>query len=64
MADLRIVRRGRRRLIPVGEVEETSWVTTTSPNKIKIPDACADLRVECITPFAMLREAGARFVRE
>jgi hypothetical protein len=41
----------------------THEVSSNSRNKIKIPDACSDLEVECITPFAMLREAGARFVR-
>jgi Domain of unknown function (DUF4411) len=45
------------------DVVVTHEVSSNSPNKIKIPDACSDLQVECITPFAMLREAGARFVR-
>jgi len=46
------------------DVVVTHEVTSNSRNRIKIPDACADLQIECITPFAMLREAGARFVRE
>jgi hypothetical protein len=45
------------------DVVVTHEVSSTSPKRIKIPDACDDLQIECITPFAMLREAGARFVR-
>lgn len=46
------------------DVVVTHEVSSNSPKRIKIPDACDDLHVECITPFSMLREAGARFVRE
>lgn len=45
------------------DVVVTHEVSSTSPKRIKIPDACTDLNIECITPFAMLREAGAKFVR-
>jgi hypothetical protein len=45
------------------DVVVTHEVSSNSQNRIKIPDACADLQVECITPFAMLRKAGARFVK-
>ncbi|MFT2712067.1 DUF4411 family protein [Clavibacter sp. Sh2126] len=31
-------------------------------SKIKIPDACRAMQVECITPFTMLRSESARFV--
>lgn len=30
--------------------------------KIKIPDVCAELEVECMTMFDLLQEEGARFV--
>lgn len=33
-----------------------------SMKKIKIPDVCAAMSVECTTPFAMLRATGARLV--
>jgi hypothetical protein len=45
------------------DIVVTHEVSSNSPNRIKIPDACADLDIECITPFTMLREAGAKFVR-
>ncbi|ALD14066.1 DUF4411 family protein [Clavibacter capsici] len=31
-------------------------------SKVKIPDACAALSVDCTTPFDMLRQEGACFV--
>ncbi len=40
----------------------THEVVAPRRNKIKIPDACRALGVECITPFQMLRAEGARFV--
>ena len=33
-----------------------------SIRKIKIPDACIDLGIRCITPYEMLRNERARFV--
>ena len=33
----------------------------TSRRKVKIPDVCSGLGVGCISPFEMLRTAGARF---
>lgn len=41
----------------------THEISSTSPNKIKIPDACAGMQVDCVTPFRMLRDAGARFIK-
>lgn len=41
----------------------THEVAASTSNKIKIPNACAGMHVDCITPFEMLRAAGARFVR-
>jgi hypothetical protein len=36
--------------------------SSTSLNKIKIPDACAALGIRCIDPFDMLSECEAKFV--
>ncbi|MCY4023802.1 MAG: DUF4411 family protein [Anaerolineaceae bacterium] len=35
---------------------------TDSRNIIRIPDVCAGLNLTCISPYEMLRSAGARFV--
>lgn len=35
-----------------------------SKKKIKIPDACKAMKVDCITPFDMLRRENARFILE
>lgn len=40
----------------------THEIPSTSPNLIKIPDACEGLNIDCISPYEMLRSAGARFV--
>lgn len=40
----------------------THEVADGSPNRIKIPEACAGLEVRCIGPFEMLRLEQARFV--
>jgi len=40
----------------------THEVPAESARKIKIPNACLDLRLRCITPFEMLRRERARFV--
>jgi hypothetical protein len=40
----------------------THEVASTSTRKIKIPDACIGLGVKHMTPYAMLRAEGARFV--
>lgn len=31
-------------------------------NRVKIPDACLAMSVQCIDPFMMLRNEGARFI--
>ena len=49
--------------LPTEHTVVTHEVASTSTKKIKIPDACMGLGVKCMTPFAMLRAAGARFVR-
>ena len=40
----------------------THEVPAASPKKIKVPDACIALGVECVSPFGMLRRERARFV--
>lgn len=40
----------------------THEVPAASPRKIKVPDACLALGVECVSPFGMLRRERARFV--
>lgn len=45
-----------------GHTVVTHEQAANSPTKIKIPNACAGMAVDCVTPFAMLRAAGARFV--
>ena len=40
----------------------THEVASNSIRKIKIPDACRGLKIECIEPFEMLRNERARFV--
>jgi hypothetical protein len=32
--------------------------------RVKIPNACAGMNVECINPFQMLTDAGVKFVIE
>jgi hypothetical protein len=33
-----------------------------SPTRVKIPNACVGMGVQCVTPFEMLRAAGVKFV--
>lgn len=40
----------------------THEVYKSSKGKIKIPFVCKNLNIECITPFDMLRQEGARFI--
>lgn len=40
----------------------THEIAANSTKRIKIPNACIDLGVKCMTPFAMLRAEKARFV--
>lgn len=40
----------------------THEVARNSTSSIKIPDVCLALKVDCITPFVMLRRERARFV--
>jgi len=47
-----------------GHVVVTHEIASTSTKKIKIPDGCIGLEVECVTPFEMLRRERARFVLE
>ena len=47
--------------VALGYTVVTHEVRAQSKNKIKIPDACDDLTVECISPFEMLRTEGAQF---
>lgn len=36
--------------------------TTPSRKRIKVPDACAGVGVKCMTPYAVMRLQGVRFV--
>ena len=45
-----------------GHIVVTHETSQPEAKKIKIPDACIGLGVECILPFAMLRREKARFV--
>lgn len=45
-----------------GHTVVTHEKTSTSTKKIKIPDACSGLGIDCMTPFEMLRTEGARFI--
>jgi Domain of unknown function (DUF4411) len=45
-----------------GHVVVTHEVVAQSVKKIKIPNACIELGVKCMTPFEMLRVERARFV--
>ena len=45
-----------------GDVVVTHERRDNTKRKIKIPNACAELGVECITPLQMLRRERARFV--
>lgn len=40
----------------------THEIPTNSIKKIKVPDACKELSVRCISPYEMLRKENARFV--
>lgn len=40
----------------------THEVASNSRAKLKVPDACRGLQVQCTSPFEMLRRAQARFV--
>ena len=42
----------------------THEVARNSDRKIKIPDACNGLGIECIDPFEMIRRERPRFVLE
>lgn len=45
-----------------GHIVVTHEVVANSLKKIKIPNACIDLGVKCMTPFEMLRLERARFM--
>ena len=40
----------------------THEVPADTPHKIKIPNACIEMRITCMNPFEMLRTEEARFV--
>ena len=40
----------------------THEISSASRKKVKIPDVCVGLGIECLTPFEMLRRESARFV--
>jgi hypothetical protein len=44
------------------DVVVTHEITSPSAKKIKIPDACSAMGVQCVTVFEMLRACGVRFV--
>ncbi len=45
-----------------GDTVVTRESASSSPNRIKIPDVCGELDVECVQPWVMLRREDARFV--
>jgi hypothetical protein len=45
-----------------GCIVVTHEVPAKSARKIKIPNACVELGIACVTPFEMLRREQARFV--
>ncbi len=45
-----------------GHTVVTHEVSANSPHKIKIPNVCKGMGVECVNPFAMLRSESAKFV--
>ncbi|AAM73469.1 MAG TPA: DUF4411 domain-containing protein [Chlorobaculum sp.] len=45
-----------------GYVLVTHEVSSNSQRKIKIPDACRGLQLQCMTPYEMLRREQARFI--
>jgi hypothetical protein len=47
-----------------GHTVVTQEISSSSRRRIKIPNACQGLGVNCVTPFEMLRAEGARFVVE
>ena len=58
VADYYLVAQARTRKYAV----VTHEVPAASPKKIKVPDACVGMGVECVSPFGMLRRERARFV--
>jgi hypothetical protein len=48
--------------ISLGYTVVTHEVPSTSTKKIKIPDVCVGMGVDCMTPFQMLSRSRARFV--
>ena len=40
----------------------THEIASSSPRRIKIPNACIGLKIKCMTPFEMLRHERARFI--
>ncbi len=45
-----------------GHAVVTHEIASSSPKRIKIPDACIGLGIKCVTPYEMLRRERARFV--
>ena len=45
-----------------GDIVVTHEVAANSCTKVKIPNVCIGMGVQCMTPFEMLRAARARFV--
>ena len=48
--------------LSLGYTVVTHEIPSTSTKKIKIPDVCVGMGVDCITPFQMLSRSRARFV--
>ncbi len=45
-----------------GQHTVTHKLASASTRKLKVPDACIGLGIECVTPFEMLKKERARFV--
>lgn len=48
--------------VAMGRRIVTREISSASRKKVKIPDVCVGLGIECLTPFEMLRRESARFV--
>lgn len=45
-----------------GQIVVTHEVPSDSPKRIKIPNACKGLSIQCMTPYDMLRRERAEFI--
>lgn len=48
--------------LAVGYTVVSHEIAAQSPNKVKVPNACAGVGLKCVDPFTMLRNERASFV--